>query len=121
MAEMEGKVQCDRCGGWYGIGDNPNIGCNTKTNPGLDPAYHNPVREHVPFKSYVDEHISSGGTDVGRDAFGQEFTGTLITSHYQRNQILKRVGADYRDTPPSRIRELQDKAAWRREQREREK
>ena len=114
------KVQCDRCGGTYGIGDAPDITCNSKTNPGLDPSYHTPVRTHHPFKVYLDEHIQADGKDFGRDAGGNVVQGTLITSHYQRNQILKQQGADYKDTPASHIRELTDKAIDRRDREIRE-
>ena len=49
-----------------------------------------------PLEPYVDEHIRSGGTDVGYDLHGNKVVGTLITSRGQRAQIMREEGLEFR-------------------------
>lgn len=49
-----------------------------------------------PLEPYVDEHIREGGTDVGVDAAGNHYLGTLITTRGQRAQIMREQGLEYR-------------------------
>lgn len=64
-------VTCDSCGTRYCIGDSP-----------VCKGGHTRPLEHRPFVPYVDEHISE--------------TPTLITSHRQRTQLLRRNKMDFR-------------------------
>lgn len=49
-----------------------------------------------PLEPYIDEHIRSGGTDVGYDLHGNKVMGTLITSRGQRSQIMREEGLEFR-------------------------
>lgn len=69
-------VTCDKCGVRYCIGYS--VACKDG-HARLD-------HDHRPFVAYWDEHVQESNDPRG----------TLVTSHYQRMQLLKRNKSDFR-------------------------
>jgi hypothetical protein len=79
---------CEKCGKEVHIGDWPY--CPHEYAVGFG---------EEPIEPYVDEHVASGGTDIGYDSLGNPYFGHLITTRAQRRRLMERGGLDYRDKP----------------------